>query len=219
MDLLEANRFSAATTPHPCLTDGPTVCDTTTQDCTTEEACDGVGADVNSYRSKGPGNALFDLVDPSKPITVTTRFLVNDEGELDTIEQKFATFPYETTHKQDDESVAAQKELYDEKNVFSELYGGMSQMGAAMKNGMVMILSIWSDANANMNWLDSCTVQTTQTYNCSVNSQFTDPAMWSEAFDEDGAGAWRGPADFASSLAASYLNKSVTFSNPAIPEG
>jgi hypothetical protein len=159
------------------------------------------------------------LLDSSKPITVTTRFLVNDEGELDTIEQKFSTFPYETSHRQDDESVAAQKELYDEDNTFSEQYGGMSQMGAALKKGMVMILSIWSDSDANMNWLDSCTVQSTQTYNCSDNAEFNDPAMWSEAFDEDGAGAWRGPADFASSLAASYLNASVTFSNPAIPEG
>lgn len=33
--------------------------------------------------------------------------------------------------------------------------GGLQKMGEAMKNGMVLVMSIWDDHEANMLWLDS----------------------------------------------------------------
>ncbi|KAG6899583.1 Exoglucanase 1 [Termitomyces sp. T159_Od127] len=33
--------------------------------------------------------------------------------------------------------------------------GGLARMGTAIKNGMVLVLSIWDDHTANMLWLDS----------------------------------------------------------------
>ena len=97
--------------------------------------------------------------------------------------------------------MAAQKERFDEKDVYSDEYGGTQMMGAALAKGMVMVLSIWDDSEANMNWLDACTVADYQTYNCSAHATFDDPSMWEEAYDLDGAGAWRGPADFIGDVA------------------
>jgi cellulose 1,4-beta-cellobiosidase len=74
MDLLEANRFAAAMTPHPCLSATQTVCnENANQEEECPDECDGVGADMNAFRSGGPGNELFSLVDPAQPVTVTTR--------------------------------------------------------------------------------------------------------------------------------------------------
>lgn len=33
--------------------------------------------------------------------------------------------------------------------------GGLQQMGVAMKKGMVLVMSLWDDHDANMLWLDS----------------------------------------------------------------
>ena len=33
--------------------------------------------------------------------------------------------------------------------------GGLKQMGAAMKRGMVLVMSLWDDHDVNMLWLDS----------------------------------------------------------------
>merc|ERR1712146_531073 len=33
--------------------------------------------------------------------------------------------------------------------------GGLKKMGESMKNGMVLVMSIWDDHEANMLWLDS----------------------------------------------------------------
>jgi hypothetical protein len=216
--LLEANRFAAAMTPHPCV-DPPvaTVCDVREEPCT--GLCDGIGGDMNPYRSQGPGHELFRLVDPARPMTVRTRFVADEAGHLAAITQTLATFPYEVNTALTDEVVAAQKEQYNEENTYSYQYGGTAQMGAAMKRGMVLVLSIWDDSSANMNWLDSCTVAPYQTYNCSDHAVYNDPAMWNEAFKQDGQGAWRGPADYHKSLATSFLDNDISFANPAIPPG
>ena len=113
--------------------------------------------------------------------------------------------------------VAAQKERFDEKDVYSDEYGGTQMMGAALAKGMVMVLSIWDDSEANMNWLDACTVADYQTYNCSAHATFDDPSMWEEAYDLDGAGAWRGPADFIGDV-ATFRDHGATFKSLAIPE-
>jgi len=220
MDLVEANRFASALTPHPCLGAFATVCNDTDASAQCPDECDGVGADMNAYRSGGPGNELFRLVDPSKPITVRTQFVADPEtGDLASITQTMSTFPYEATSTLTDDVAASQKSLYEEDNDFGSTFGGLKQMGEALKGGMVLVLSIWDDSSSNMNWLDSCTVNSDQAYNCTDNADFTDPDMWSSAFNEDGAGAWRGPADWHASVFDSYRTEEVSFSNPAIPPG
>ena len=57
-----------------------------------------------------------------------------------------------------DAIVAAQKEQFDEEDAYSDAHGGTAMMSAALAKGMVMVLSIWDDSAANMNWLDACTV-------------------------------------------------------------
>jgi len=36
-----------------------------------------------------------------------------------------------------------------------EAKGGLKKMGESLKKGMVLVMSIWDDANAHMLWLDS----------------------------------------------------------------
>merc|ERR1712007_393070 len=46
------------------------------------------------------------------------------------------------------------KEIYGDNNHHDEL-GGLKRMGDQMKNGMVLVMSLWDDHDANMLWLDS----------------------------------------------------------------
>jgi cellulose 1,4-beta-cellobiosidase len=48
----------------------------------------------------------------------------------------------------------AQKSLFKDQNVFAK-HGGMEGMGAALAQGMVLVMSLWDDHSANMLWLDS----------------------------------------------------------------
>ena len=78
MDIWEANSDAAAFTPHPCETDGQTRC--SGDDCTRDTGlCDADGCDFNSFRL---GNTTFlgtgMTVDTSKPFTVVTQFLTDD---------------------------------------------------------------------------------------------------------------------------------------------
>lgn len=40
-------------------------------------------------------------------------------------------------------------------NTDFQTQGGLTQMGTAMKSGMVLVMSLWDDHAANMLWLDS----------------------------------------------------------------
>ena len=46
------------------------------------------------------------------------------------------------------------KEVYGDYN-HHDLLGGLKRMGDQMKNGMVLVMSLWDDHDANMLWLDS----------------------------------------------------------------
>ena len=78
MDIWEANNDAAAYTPHPCTATVQTRC--SGADCTRNTGmCDGDGCDFNSFRM---GDKTFlgkgMTVDTSKPFTVVTQFLTND---------------------------------------------------------------------------------------------------------------------------------------------
>ena len=172
MDIWEANSVAAAYTPHPCQTIGQEMC--------TGDACGGTyssdryggecdpdGCDFNSYRQ---GNTTFlgkgssYTIDTSQKITVVTQFITsgstlseikrfyvqngkvipNSESTISGVPGNSITTAY----------CDAQKVAFGDTNVF-EQKGGLAQMGAALAQPMVLVMSLWDDHYANMLWLDS----------------------------------------------------------------
>mmetsp|Transcript_20152 Transcript_20152/g.65105 ORF Transcript_20152/g.65105 Transcript_20152/m.65105 type:complete len:497 (-) Transcript_20152:158-1648(-) len=215
MDLFEGNRLAAAMTAHPCAAAVQSTCDTSAGKCT--NPCDTDGADTNLFRRHGPGHAFFELIDTQKPIKVRTQFFADDMGLLarilQTYEQSGRSFSMNIT----DAGVADQKRTFGEANVFAAV-GGLAQMGSALEKGMVLTLAIWSDAGANMNWLDSCASNATKSgYECANHTNFTGESDFREAWKQ-APGAWRGPVDYYPDFASSFANRSVRFTYPSIPE-
>ncbi|KAL3421779.1 glycoside hydrolase family 7 protein [Phlyctema vagabunda] len=171
MDIWEANSISTAYTPHPCSTDGQTRCSGT--DCGVGDRyaslCDADGCDFNSFRMGdvdffGPGKT----VDTGKPFTVVTQFITADNtatGELSEIKRFYvqdgvtianseSTIAGVSGNSITDEFCDAQKVAFGDENQYAAK-GGLSKMGEALENGMVLVMSIWDDHAANMLWLDS----------------------------------------------------------------
>lgn len=215
MDLFEANRFTTAMTAHPCKSVIETVCDNSIRsDCSTD--CDSDGADRNLFREKGPGSALFQMLDATRPFRVRTLFRTNDGspfGDLISIDQIFEQDGKYFVMNITDELAAVQKSRYQAPNMFAST-GGVKQMGEALKQGMVMAIALWSDAGGNMNWLDSCSGNKT-VYDCSQHSLFND-VVFADAW-KTRPGLWRGPADFFQNRSTSFDQGPVTFSYPPIP--
>ncbi|EJD55681.1 cellobiohydrolase I [Auricularia subglabra TFB-10046 SS5] len=173
MDIWEANSISSAVTPHPCTGTGLQKCSGT--DCGDGDnrasgICDKDGCDFNSFRMGdqsfyGPGLT----VDTKQKITVVTQFLTTGNsttGPLTEIRRLYvqngkviqnsktsiagmATFDSIT-----EDFCDAQKAAFQDTQSFQN-HGGLKQMGAAMAQGMVLVLSVWDDHDVNMLWLDS----------------------------------------------------------------
>ncbi|EJD53243.1 Exocellobiohydrolase [Auricularia subglabra TFB-10046 SS5] len=173
MDIWEANSISAAVTPHPCTQLGLTRC--TGNDCGDGDnryggICDKDGCDFNSFRMGekdfyGPGST----VDTKQKITVVTQFLTStnsSSGTLSEIRRVYVqngnviansktNFPgIDAYDSVSTDFCTDQKTLFGDTNSFQDK-GGLQQMGAAMAEGMVLVLSIWDDHAVNMLWLDS----------------------------------------------------------------
>eukprot|EP01133_Synstelium_polycarpum_P011933 gene11933-13903_t len=171
MDLWEANSISTALTPHPCDTIEATMC--------VGDACGGAGSanryagscdpdgcDFNPYRM---GNETFFgpgmTVDSSKVFTVVTQFLTYGSGKLKeikrfyvqagkVIDQSSSATEGVYGNSITDEMCTAQKKAFGDTPAFDG-HGGLEQMGEAISNGMVLVMSLWDDYAANMLWLDS----------------------------------------------------------------
>jgi len=173
MDIWEANQFASAYTPHVCTVNGQTRCNGTQCGDGSNRyggVCDKDGCDFNSYRM-GVKNFLGVgmAVDTTKPFTVVTQFVTADgtaNGALSEIRrlyvqggkviQNSATNftgmkPYTSVS---DQYCNDQKTLFKDTNGF-ESRGGLKAMGQAFQAGMVLVLSLWDDHEANMLWLDS----------------------------------------------------------------
>jgi cellulose 1,4-beta-cellobiosidase len=168
MDIWEANKVSTAYTPHPCTATGPYRC---TQGVDCADICDQPGCDFNSYRM---GDTTFYgeglTVDTTKPITVVTQFISDTgtaSGNLKEIRRLYVQNNVVIQNSKvnipgldpnydslTDQVCEEQKVAFSDNNVFKDK-GGMTKMGSAMKNGMVLVLSIWDDYTAQMLWLDS----------------------------------------------------------------
>ncbi|KAI0065695.1 hypothetical protein BV25DRAFT_1868503 [Artomyces pyxidatus] len=173
MDIWEANVNAAAFTPHPCSVQGQTQCSGTQCGAGSDRysgVCDADGCDFNSYRM---GNTGFlgagKTVDTTKKFTVVTQFITADNtstGALTEIRRLYvqngvviqnsvANIPgIPADNSITDSFCAAQKTTFGDQNYFATK-GGLTQMGTAMKTGMVLALSIWDDHTADMLWLDS----------------------------------------------------------------
>ncbi|KAG9239136.1 glycoside hydrolase [Amylocarpus encephaloides] len=171
MDIWEANSISTAYTPHPCSGSGLVRCEGT--DCGIgarySALCDADGCDFNSYRMGdtefyGPGKTI----DTNKKMTVVTQFISTDgtaNGDLKEIKRFYVQNGVTFANSQSmiegvsgnsitDEFCTAQKSAFGDMTAFTDK-GGLKTMGKAIKNGMVLVMSIWDDHTANMLWLNS----------------------------------------------------------------
>jgi len=171
MDLWEANKVATAFTPHPATNPGLHVC-MKDAECGSQDGdrfiapTDRDGCDINAYRMGhrefyGAGSQFE--VNTEQPFKVVTRFHA-PEGVLIGIEQFYVQNGQEIHHPnspglgnkniETDETCAAQKTAFTDRNSFAEK-GGMKTMGEALDRGMVLVISMWDDIAVSMNWLDS----------------------------------------------------------------
>nr|BAA76365.1 cellulase [Irpex lacteus] len=173
MDIWEANSISAAYTPHPCTVTEQTRC--SGSDCGQGSdrfngICDPDGCDFNSFRM---GNTEFYgkglTVDTSQKFTIVTQFISDDgtaDGNLAEIRRFYVqngkVIPnsvvqitgIDPVNSITEDFCTQQKTVFGDTNNFAAK-GGLKQMGEAVKNGMVLALSLWDDYAAQMLWLDS----------------------------------------------------------------
>lgn len=128
--------------------------------------CDPDGCDFNSYRQ---GNTTFYgkglTVDTSSVFTVVTQF-IETSGVLSEIRRyyvqngKLIPNSYSTKtgvtgyNSITEDYCDAQKAAFGDETSFQDK-GGLEQMGKALDEGMVLVMSLWDDHYANMLWLDS----------------------------------------------------------------
>ncbi|EED14886.1 1,4-beta-D-glucan-cellobiohydrolyase, putative [Talaromyces stipitatus ATCC 10500] len=174
LDIWEANSISEALTPHPCDTSSQTVC--------TGDACGGTysndryggtcdpdGCDFNPYRVGvtdfyGPGMTI----DTTKPVTVVTQFVTNDgtsSGTLSEIRRYYVqngkVFAQPSSkidgisgNAINSDYCSAEISTFGGNPSFTK-HGGLAGVSTALKNGMVLVMSLWDDYSVNMLWLDS----------------------------------------------------------------
>jgi cellulose 1,4-beta-cellobiosidase len=174
MDIWEANSISTAVTPHSA--------DIVTQNMCTGNACGGAassnryggntdpdGCDFNSYRM---GNTSFYgpgmTVDTNSVFTVVTQFLTDTgtpSGTMNEIKRFYvqngkvipnsmSTISGVTGNSITTAFCNAQKTVFNNTNGFAT-HGGLNSMTTAMKDGMVLVLSLWDDYDVDLLWLDS----------------------------------------------------------------
>ncbi|KAJ3094677.1 hypothetical protein HK100_006062 [Physocladia obscura] len=171
-DVWEANKEATAFTSHSCAATGLYVC-TTAAECGdgTDRAigfCDKDGCDINPYRNGvtnfyGPGLTI----DTTQPITVVTQFLTSDGTDTGTLSQVRRYWVQNGNIYQTLDATIAGLASYNtitdayctaERTAFSDtnpLQGGLAQLDSALTEGVVLSLSLWDDATAGMDWLDS----------------------------------------------------------------
>ena len=107
-------------------------------------------------------------VDTSSKFTVVTQFITNDgtaSGTLSEIRRFYvqggkmipnsqSTVSGVTGNSITDDWCAAQKTAFGDSNEF-KTKGGLANMGAGLKKGMVLVMSVWDDHSVNMLWLDA----------------------------------------------------------------
>jgi len=183
-DIWEANSISQAYTAHACDTKGQKRCESAVEcgdDETTTEGhvghrfdgvCDKNGCDFQPYRLEkkdfyGPGSSF--TLDTTKPMRVVTQFITDDKTDTGKLVE------IRRTWRQGDKVIenpplrvggngvhdslsvdycSAELDLFKDHTNFLDK-GGFDQTGFSFEKGMVLVLSMWDDHEANMLWLDS----------------------------------------------------------------
>jgi cellulose 1,4-beta-cellobiosidase len=176
IDIWEANQHSSAFTMHSCQADGQTRCEGT--DCGDNASgdrfkgiCDKNGCDMQSYRLGekkffGPGSDF--KIDTTKPVQVTTQFITEDNtdsGKLKEVKQLYhqngQTIEHSmyTVNGNQHDRITTDfckdwvAETQDGTNFLEK--GGLGSIDTALEKGVVLVMSLWDDHEANMLWLDS----------------------------------------------------------------
>jgi len=175
MDIWEANKAAHAYTAHPCDVEEATKCDDPVScgdgDHRYGGHCDKDGCDFNPFRMGdktfyGEGSSF--KVDTTKKMTVVTQFITTDgtdTGDLKEIRRfyvqdgKAIANPSVSLGSQEfsslsDEMCTAGKTAFGDQDDF-KAHGGMKNFGEKLDKGMVLVMSIWDDKEADMLWLDS----------------------------------------------------------------
>lgn len=165
--------MAAAVTPHVCSVTSQTRCSGTQcgdGDERQEGLCDKDGCDFNSFRLGdqsflGPGKT----VDTTKKMTVVTQFITSNNqtsGDLVEIRRIYVQNGVVIQNSKvnipgmdafdsiTDAFCNSQKTTFGDTNRFEQL-GGLKVMGDAFAKGMVLVMSLWDDHEAQMLWLDS----------------------------------------------------------------
>ena len=218
MDIWEANKVDQAFTAHPCSTVGQYKCEGV--ECGDNASgerykgiCDKDGCDFNNYRMGdqsffGPGSNY--QVDSTKPMTVVTQFVTKDgtdSGELVEIRRLYVQNGKVIQNSNSNlpglakynslsvDNCNAQKTLFGETNDFSTK-GSFKAMEQAFNQGMVLVMSLWDDHDANMLWLDGA---------YPLDKEITAPGVQRGPCSKDSGK----PAD----METTYASSSVTYSN------
>jgi len=179
LDMWEANSISKVFTMHSCNVTEPYRCEgvacgdnagqVTPKGHRFDGVCDKNGCDYATTRFGhedfyGKGNHL----DSSKPVTVVTQFVTHD-GTDDSDLKEVRQFYVQHGKKIEHPSVKLQGNTYDslseqmckdwvattkDGSNFIEK-GGMKSVQHALEKGVVLVMSLWDDHDANMLWLDS----------------------------------------------------------------
>ncbi|KAH9123621.1 hypothetical protein LEN26_009891 [Aphanomyces euteiches] len=166
MDIWESNSISQAYTSHPCTVtsqyrcSSPTECGDDVTNNRFDGVCDKDGCDFNPYRMNnhtfyGPGSNF--AVDSTKPITVVTQFITDDNtdnGNLAIDNSPINWSGIDAINSLTDKVCDQSKTVFGDTNDHSKK-GGLKVMGAALKKGVVLTMSMWVDYAANCLWLDS----------------------------------------------------------------
>ncbi|KAK7419030.1 hypothetical protein QQX98_003532 [Neonectria punicea] len=161
LDIWEANSRATHIAPHPCNEPGLYEC--AGAECGGTGVCDKSGCAWNPNRNKntnyyGRGDTF--KVDTTRKFTVVSQFVSDKSGYLTELHRHYVqdnkiiqsavvniTGPPKINFMNDEYCEATGA------NEFTRL-GGMKGMGEAMTRGMVLVMSLWWDETANMEWLD-----------------------------------------------------------------
>lgn len=144
MDVLEANKFAAQSTPH--------ICNGTNRGPGYYPMCDWHGCMTNTFNTSATAMcpATECIIDSRKPFQHSVDFPLDAKGNLvdirNSFEQDGRVFRFSTG------SASCAGSSF---NVQRADY--LRRMGGNLRAGMVLTLSLWGVSNAGMSWLDGVT--------------------------------------------------------------
>ncbi|RAL02632.1 putative endoglucanase [Aspergillus ibericus CBS 121593] len=184
MDIFEGNAYATHYAAHPCVAD----------------ECASAGCIFNPYMAGsrnfwGPGME----VDTAKPLTIITQFVTDDNttsGMLVQIRRMYIqdgkVIPNVPAARDDGSCLHAD-------NFSSSV--GLSPIAQALARGMVMVLSLWSDPEHGMQWLDGGDAGPCDYWDDAAETQQPDPYLvFSNVRWGDIGSTYRHKIGFASSV-------------------